>query len=342
MTESDAAQESPDAGEEENPTPSDVLAFTGLPDVGALSPYSKIADLVAKTGPSAQLAAAINRIGYLPKFDAIPKVDFGFPSALLTDMPTVVPPSPYSKIADLVAKTGPSTQLAALSRIHYPQLDLGTSRTFSAITRRIRELDLENLHDRFRPRNLRAEPHDVADLEDLMQQEGLPFCLVPDGETVGLLLAADDRAARRRVLIERAGPIFGTCDDVLGLCVNAELIEHGALIRKAISAYGDGHPEASQALATVVMDRLVGMYEHKGQIKNPADGVAFIQGRPWREWFFFLPIPVVHNKTWLMADLDAFNRHATVHLRPAQLTASNAVQAIMLATSMIGFHQDLW
>lgn len=52
--------------------------------------------------------------------------------------------------------------------------------------------------------------------------------------------------------------------------------------------------------------------------------------------------PRVHNKTWLMADLDAFKRDATVHLRPAHLTADNAVQAIMLATSLIGFHQDLW
>lgn len=74
--------------------------------------------------------------------------------------------------------------------------------------------------------------------------------------------------------------------------MNAELTEHGAFIRNAISTYGDGHPEAAQALATVVLDRLIGMYEHKGQIKNPADGDAFIQGRPWREWFFSLPIPV--------------------------------------------------
>ncbi|GGR74418.1 hypothetical protein J2S40_003073 [Nocardioides luteus] len=283
--------------------------------ISAVSPYSRITDLVAKIGPSAQLGAAINKVTYLPKFHTIPQFDFRVPQP---------------------------TQLAALSQVRLPQLGFVPSHTLGSLLQQIRELDLEDLRDRFRPRNLRDEPHDVADLEDLMRHEGMPFCLVPDGETIGLLLAAEDRAARCRVLIERAGPIFETCTDVVGLCVDAELLEHGAFIRKAINAYGDGHPEAAQALATVVMDSLVGMYEHQGQIKNPADGVAFVQGRPWREWFFFLPVPVVHNKTWLMADHDVFNRNATVHLRPAQLTASNAVQAIMLATSLIGFHQDLW
>lgn len=117
-------------------------------------------------------------------------------------------------------------------------------------------LDLTGLKKTFellQPRNLRGAELDLSNIFDLMKDEGIPFCLVPDAGTARLLLDAADRVSRRHVLISRAQVIFAGCEDVIALCVDPELLESGALIRKAIGAFAAGHPEAAQTLATVVL-----------------------------------------------------------------------------------------
>lgn len=236
--------------------------------------------------------------------------------------------------ADLGARIVESTRPAISFRV-----DWGFDNLFST-------LDLTGLKKTFeqlQPRNLRGAGLDLDAIFDLMKDEGLPFCLVPDAETSRLLLDAPDRDGRRKVLNSRAAEIFAGCEDVIALCVDPVLLESGALIRSAIGAFVAGHTEAAQTLATVVMDGLVGRYAHDGQIKNPTNGAAFLEDEGMREWFFLLPVPAVHVKTWQVVDSGLFNRNTTVHkVGLSQLTPSNAVQAIMLATSLLGFHENLW
>lgn len=200
------------------------------------------------------------------------------------------------------------------------------------------------LYERFKPRNLRSGVHDIDEIEAIMKAEGIPFCMVPDAETITALLNADDAGGRRAVLRDRADWIFASCDDVISMCVDGLLPERGRLIRASISAYQNGHPEAAQALATVVLDQLLADHRWANNVKGATTGVAFIETKmDIREAFYFLPLPVVHIKTDAITDHDAFNRHATVHKNTdGQLTPSNAVQSVMLATSLLGYYQDLW
>lgn len=271
----------------------------------------------------------------------VTKVDFGIDINQLagTDRITAAIDSALKEhYGDLRARILEGIQPAINLRVDW-RFDWGFDSLFS-------NLDLTGLKKTFedlQPRNLRGAELDLAGIFDLMKDEGLPFCLVPDAETARLLLDAPNRDGRRHVLSSRATEIFEGCEDVIALCVDPELLESGVLIRSAISAFVAGHTEAAQTLATVVLDGLVGRYAHQGQIKNPTHGVAFLEDEGMREWFFLLPVPAVHVKTWQVDDSGLFNRNTTVHqVALTQLTASNAVQAIMLATSLLGFHQDLW
>ena len=257
-----------------------------------------------------------------------------------------------SRVANLSAVSGFDANVTkafnAVAASALAGLDLSATSGLDGIFGRISGLydpaRFKDFFARFRPRNLRAGDVDIEVVERVMVEEGIPFCLVPDEGTVGLLVEAEDAAARRRVLVERSEPVFSACDRVIGLCVDPGLPEQGSLLRESMRAYQDGHHAAAQALATVVLDQLVARHKHAASIKSAAEGVSFIEDKlDGRDWFFMLPVPVAHTKTHLIADPEAFNRHATVHKSSSQqLTPSNAVHAVMLATSFLGYHQGLW
>lgn len=215
---------------------------------------------------------------------------------------------------------------------------------------------LERIGHILRPRNLREGDFDFELMDKVMKEDGIPFCLVPDSETVHLILDAPDRPTRRRVLRDRSAEIFTACDDIIALCVDLAVAPQGSLIRNAIAAHNDGHTQAAQALATVVLDHLAALAvnriyeagitpspEKAKEIKSAAVGNTFIEDNLKHQSAFFLhPLPFVHTKTDNIADPEAFNRHATIHTPTTQLTPANSVQAIMLATSLLGYHQNLW
>lgn len=204
--------------------------------------------------------------------------------------------------------------------------------------------DFRRLAESFRPRNLRRLELDTEDLWDVMDNEGIPFCLVPDADTVLALLEAPDAAARRAVLVERAGPIFATCNDILDLCAHPAVAGYGSFIRKAIRAHLDGHPEAGQALATNVLDRLVNEHPNKGQLVNKNEAHRILEALPHRDAYFWQPIPGAHAKAYSTTDpVAGFSRHATTHqVAEIQYSAANSVHAIMLATSILGYWANLW
>ncbi len=230
-----------------------------------------------------------------------------------------------------------------------PKFDFGVGALNKSVDATFRKQFLDpdlfkRFYERFKPRNLRGADVGVDEVEAIMRDEGIPFCLVPDLGTVELLVAAGSRSVRRAVLVERVEHIFDSCDNIIDLCVGPGLPEQGVLIRMAISAHRDGHVEAAQALATGVLDKLIAQHPHGSNIKSAAKGHAHIDEHfGTRDTFFMYPIPVSHTGTAFLADKSNYSRHATVHdTNLKQLNASNSVQAIMLATSILGYHQDLW
>lgn len=327
--------------------------FSAVADAAVRIDSSWMNDLLAKVDPLAHFAQQIKamtslNLSPLPSVadlvlrDVNPLAGVADQVAAMTTLN--LPPIPSA--ADIVFRNLDVRLPALDALVRLPRLDL----TFPAIDFAFPQLPFDaeafqRLYERFKPRNLRGEvDHDIEQIEAVMQGDGIPFCLVPDAETVDMLLIAPDRAARRTVLISRADAIFISCDDIISLCVDADLPVYGHMTRRAIAAYDDGHWEAAQTLATVVLDALVARHQNHTNLKSAADGPEFISGKMGnRDAFFLLPLPVVHTRTAKITDPEAYNRHATVHdSSPVQLTRSNAVQAIMLATSLLGFYQNLW
>jgi len=227
-----------------------------------------------------------------------------------------------------------------IPRFDVPTFDFGLDRLAKSL--RLLEPALRDLPERLRPRNLRELDISVLDLGDIMRDEGIPFCLVPDPDTVQMLYEADDANERRALLTQRAEPILDACDDIIGLCIEPDLAILGMYLRRAIAAYTHGHAEAAQALATNVLDTLVRKYTHHAQLTG-SDGIDHVMRQTRQHWMFLAPIPVAHTKTWDLPANPFFNRHATAHMvSHTHYTDANAVQAVMLATSMLGYHQHLW
>lgn len=204
------------------------------------------------------------------------------------------------------------------------------------------------IHDSVKPRNLRGTKVSLKDVEWIMWTEGIPFVLVPDGETAELLFDAPDASTRRSILAARADCILECCVDIVELCVDEDLAARGMLVRKAIDAYRDGHREAAQALATNVLDSLVTQHRHRGQLTRQSEFAAIAGLVTWADTRNLMPIPIVHRgATERAAPGTEYNRHSTAHeaglLRAsAQYSPPNAVQSIMLATSVLGHWQQLW
>ncbi|MBE7324587.1 hypothetical protein IEQ44_07975 [Nocardioides sp. Y6] len=250
----------------------------------------------------------------------------------------------------VTARFAPAFQ-TSLKGSRVPDFDFGLAEHLKSLLNLDLDLDLDRfsrLIERFKPRNLRGIEIDISIALTLMREEAIPFALVTDPETATLLVEAADSAARKKILVQRAESIFDACDDVISLSVNDDLPQKGVLIRSAIATYRDGHHEAAQALATVILDGLVSRHPNNPQLKNADEGHAYIDTKhDFRDAFFLLPLPTAHIKTYSeeykKSDRSMYNRHATVHtVADGQLTSGNAVQAIMLASSLLGFYQNLW
>jgi hypothetical protein len=228
----------------------------------------------------------------------------------------------------------PKLDTAAL----FPKLD--TAALFPKLDRTL----LEQLARRFQPRNLRGFPFDYVAAWTIMEEEGIPFVLVPDRETARLLVAAADAEQRRDVLRRRKDEVLASCESILALCVDDDIVTLGTSIRKALAALQDGHLEAAQALATNVLDRLVKNHPGGKNLVNRDAAALLLEQVPHRDVFFLTPIAGAHAKAWSSSPpVAGFSRHATAHqVGTMQYSEANCIHAVMLSTSLLGFWQDLW
>jgi hypothetical protein len=207
---------------------------------------------------------------------------------------------------------------------------------------------------RLRPRNLRdADDLDLELMFTVMTDEGIPFFLVPDGETALALLAAPDAAARRARLEARAEPVFDTCEDIVRLCVSGSLPFHGAVLRESIAAYRSGHYRSAQALAANVLDSAFREYEsvtHRPYVVGSITlaggikGTDYIDTLEWRPGVALMPLVKAHDADQRSTPpKTTFTRNGTAHrVTSEQYTRGNAVHAVMLATSILGYVEGLW
>ena len=201
--------------------------------------------------------------------------------------------------------------------------------------------DLNLDFDLFYPPNWPADLDlDVATV--VINDDGIPLVWVPRQAVVEQLVAALDRPARITVLLEHAEELVGDCRLVLAEVTNPTLTGQLPLARQAVEAFGAGHREAAQALATVVTETVI------------ADAVSKKYDKV-KEVVFFDPDRVPWNRLRLAAALgpiyrfytswwkssgnpppEELSRHVTVHNADVtHYSPGNALVAILLVTSVL-------
>lgn len=204
---------------------------------------------------------------------------------------------------------------------------------------------LDELRQELYPPNCRGvEGLDIAALEVILLDEGIPLAAVPRPTTVQDLVDALDASQRRTILGRRWRSITTDCTRVLEGCTDASLGPDLRFARKIIDALRAGHPEAAQALAANLLDSLLRKhFDHSARVAitaNKSAGprlvlddyvvrVACTIAPVWAAYAQFYtdkgdPIP------------RTFARHASAHAVSAtQYTRTNAVIGVMLATSVL-------
>lgn len=204
---------------------------------------------------------------------------------------------------------------------------------------------------------LAALPANVRDVErlslsalcDFLAVEGIPLYLIPRCATVEAFLAAPDHAAVRQLLSTRAGSIAADCMAVWARYRNPKTEEWIRLLEAGQLAYRGGHAAAAQALFANVLDSVT--------FAMPAPDRRRYTRHKWGDADYehlleedlatalaIMPLWRVHEENWAGKGHDVpreFNRHATLHRASArQYTKRNAIQAMMLATSLVAWFAE--
>ena len=334
--------------------------FSGLSDEAK----ERVAKAFADSGLAERLQDLVPKIDVTPlmKSPAVERMLKSF-SENLPKVEIPVLDSLLSQIREQMAgivklpaiDTSAFEQLARASTVNFPKIEYPDFGKYSENL--FKGIDLEALRraaTRIHPRNLRGD-YGIDDeiLWQIMVDEGIPFFLVPDTESVAELRAQSDAAARRKVLVARAEPILGQCESLLVGVTDADVTFFVEKVGDAIAAYRGGQPSAAQALATNVLDSTLQDYAaltHRDYVtwKRTAPGGltrgAYVDDLPYVEAIAFAPVVKAHQADNRPNPPKAeYTRHGTTHrVSREQYTEANAVQAIMLATSVLGFVQGLW
>ncbi|MBB2975126.1 hypothetical protein FHX49_000667 [Microbacterium endophyticum] len=231
-------------------------------------------------------------------------------------------------------------QLASLDVLG--RLNTGFLGDLSWITDLTKGLELDKQH---LPPNWRAvglEPDDIEDDVRAILEEGIPLAWVPSGRVIEMLLAAPGAPARRRIISNNHRGILTHCERVIGRLPRGRALFYVDMIRKAILALRDGHVEASQALATNVLDTLVNQHTKDafdvkpGVLTNPSSYPKF-KKQSWRLTLAVHPATTVMRGWFTLDDRPGgYRRNATSHaITRHQYNRINAVLAIMNATSLL-------
>jgi hypothetical protein len=200
-------------------------------------------------------------------------------------------------------------------------------------------------------------PANLREIDDLsiealvsVADDGITLYAVPRAAIARRILAATDKAARRRILGRELPRILDDCDAVLDRCIAPTARSAVVFARKAIAAARDGHIEAAQALVANTLDtamksgfekddRILFTSHKRPDARDALDELAVRK--------FMVVVPIWHAySTFTPGQADpvpwTFNRHVNSHaVNARQFNRPNMAQGIMLLTGLIALLNDL-
>lgn len=192
---------------------------------------------------------------------------------------------------------------------------------------------------------------DDDDIDQLVLHDGMPTAWVLPQELLHKIILCRTRSERESLILKNKAAIELQCIDVLD-GVTGDIWEIGQdelkdvtlLARRAIEAHQQGHFEASQSLATVIIDSIL-RYFHSTTLRHDSKkfaGKFDSESIMLTSYLVFAPLYAAHFPFWREEGDDPkaypYNRHVSVHAAStAQYSQLHALIAIMNMTSLILF-----
>jgi hypothetical protein len=178
-------------------------------------------------------------------------------------------------------------------------------------------------------------------------EEGIALYGVPRASIAQEFLSASGKEQRRALLEDRSEAIVTDCQRALDAIADVSHVDAVRMAAKAVEALASGHSEAAQALVASVLTALKGEVQTLGRqftderVLPPrrAAQPAGLKDLPLRMHLGFAPLWLAYAH--FLAEQDdpipaEFSRHATAHtVHPHQFTLANAVQGVMVMTSLL-------
>lgn len=238
-----------------------------------------------------------------------------------------------------------------------PYLQSIQSFTASVLDQAIKELpQLENFQDWLPPNWLQKPELNLVAAMDVLRS-GIPLIWVPRAPIVSDLLGARNTMRRDAILAHKSSVISQDCLSMLDEVTMPQLEPLARLAKRSVESLISGFQEPAQALAANVFETWLreavdrdllfpprqdgSVYTHVKNHVAPISTHTLLE--KFREVCVLTPATVaLVNYTPPGPPPSRFSRHATAHhARPESYTSSNAVVAVMLATSVLREAQEL-
>jgi hypothetical protein len=177
----------------------------------------------------------------------------------------------------------------------------------------------------------------------IVLDDGLPLVWVPRAELVREVVDAQDREARVAVLRRHVSELMEDCRSVLQKKPLPTLAGQQTLAKRCVEVLEQGHHEAAQALAAVVIDTAVFRKLPGSSYAEVRKAVHFDPDRVPYEYFrvraALAPIERFFIKWYPDSGLpppDALSRHVSIHhADPGHYTPENSLIAVLIACSVL-------
>jgi hypothetical protein len=202
------------------------------------------------------------------------------------------------------------------------------------------------------------------------RDEGFPLAWVPRADTIKLLDAAPDAAARLAILVGHRDEIVADCEHLLDFCTDPDLVDQAGLASSAIDAFKAGHHQAAMALCVALGEPLA-VWASTPRVKgfdSKNDRADWEKDRKTGRKYNYARIEIARlppgdveswdfNDQVLMAPVPRFftsfypdrgdqpptslSRHAVVHQPTlAHFSETNALLSIMLVCSILRSQEE--
>lgn len=197
------------------------------------------------------------------------------------------------------------------------------------------------------PSNLRdIEGLSFEAIQRVVMEDGIPLYGIPRKRTAAALLNAATSQERRDIVGRRWRTITDDCEAYLQRRLSAELDAERRYALEAVEALRAGHLASAQALATNLLDTLVTRHFAQDRIilrpsrrvKTPDGYADFVLRKYWA----LAPIWSAYQHFHPDSVPRRFGRHPSAHaVVSVQYTRRNAVHALMLVSSLIGYLDEV-